>query len=502
MIRFIGKKLGRTMLTVLTIALAIPLVFFVVFSAIHQASDMIEEMTLFGNDLFHTVYGGIEYPMSVGDSEAVREQLLQMSSKMSYVEIYIADLKQNVTYATRKEMIGKKIDDSIYNQAVWKELVTQSGTSDLKKSFEEKIGDKRYLNTVRLVKNQDKCHECHGTDQEILGSMVVRMGTDRTYGNIYYNLRQNFFMGVLSISVIVAFAYLLLYMLVTKPVKRLANELKELPEQMEEGEYKDRSNVSREDEIGCLEKTFYKMRKDLYEKNEIIRTANNELIAANKELEAFSYSVSHDLRAPLRNIDGFSKIVLEEYGDKLEGSGEHYLKRVRNGAIKMSQLIDDMLSFSRVGRTELRLKEVEVNRLVNNVLRDFSEVIKEKDIDVKVGELPEILCDQNMIQQVFSNLISNAVKYSSETDRPKVEIGFDENQKVFYVKDNGIGFDMQYHDKVFQVFQRLQLPENYEGTGVGLAIVKRMLERHNGTIWAESELGKGTTFYVQLPLES
>ena len=502
MIRFIGKKLGRTMLTVLTIALAIPLVFFVVFSAIHQASDMIEEMTLFGNDLFHTVYGGIEYPMSVGDSEAVREQLLQMSSKISNVEIYIADLKQNVTYATRKEMIGKKIDDSIYNQAVWKELVTQSGTSDLKKSFEEKIGDKRYLNTVRLVKNQDKCHECHGTDQEILGSMVVRMGTDRTYGNIYYNLRQNFFMGVLSISVIVAFAYLLLYMLVTKPVKRLANELKELPEQMEEGEYKDRSNVSREDEIGCLEKTFYKMRKDLYEKNEIIRTANNELIAANKELEAFSYSVSHDLRAPLRNIDGFSKIVLEEYGDKLEGSGEHYLKRVRNGAIKMSQLIDDMLSFSRVGRTELRLKEVEVNRLVNNVLRDFSEVIKEKDIDVKVGELPEILCDQNMIQQVFSNLISNAVKYSSETDRPKVEIGFDENQKVFYVKDNGIGFDMQYHDKVFQVFQRLQLPENYEGTGVGLAIVKRMLERHNGTIWAESELGKGTTFYVQLPLES
>ena len=501
MIRFIGKKLGRTMLTVLTIALAIPLVFFVVFSAIHQASDMIEEMTLFGNDLFHTVYGGIEYPMSVGDSEAVREQLLQMSSKISNVEIYIADLKQNVTYATRKEMIGKKIDDSIYNQAVWKELVTQSGTSDLKKSFEEKIGDKRYLNTVRLVKNQDKCHECHGTDQEILGSMVVRMGTDRTYGNIYYNLRQNFFMGVLSISVIVAFAYLLLYMLVTKPVKRLANELKELPEQMEEGEYKDRSNVSREDEIGCLEKTFYKMRKDLYEKNEIIRTANNELIAANKELEAFSYSVSHDLRAPLRNIDGFSKIVLEEYGDKLEGSGEHYLKRVRNGAIKMSQLIDDMLSFSRVGRTELRLKEVEVNRLVNNVLRDFSEVIKEKDIDVKVGELPEILCDQNMIQQVFSNLISNAVKYSSETDRPKVEIGFDENQKVFYVKDNGIGFDMQYHDKVFQVFQRLQLPENYEGTGVGLAIVKRMLERHNGTIWAESELGKGTTFYVQLPME-
>ena len=120
---------------------------------------------------------------------------------------------------------------------------------------------------------------------------------------------------------------------------------------------------------------------------------------------------------------------------------------------------------------------------------------------MKVGDLPELLCDQNMIQQVFSNLISNGIKYSKETEQPKVKIGFDENLKAFYVKDNGIGFEMQYHDKIFQVFQRLQLPEDYEGTGIGLAIVKRMVERHRGDIWAESEPDMGTTFYVQLPLE-
>jgi methyl-accepting chemotaxis protein len=250
------------MLTVLTVSLVLPLAIFIVVSAAHQVNDMIEEMTLFGDELFHTVYGGIQYPMSVGDSEAVREQLLQMSSKMSDVEIFIADLNQNVTYTTQKEMIGNKIDDSIYNQSVWPELIRQSaGSSIAKKSFEEKIAGKRYLNTVRLIKNQEKCHECHGAEQEILGSMVVRIKTDRTYANIFSHVQHNFLVGVLGIGVIVAFVYFLLYMLVTKPVKQLATELEELPEQIEEGEYTPRATVKREDEIGCLEKTFYKMRR-------------------------------------------------------------------------------------------------------------------------------------------------------------------------------------------------------------------------------------------------
>ena len=501
MVRFIGKKLSRTILTVLTLALVLPLAIFIVFSAAHQARDMINEMSLFGDDLFHTVYGGIEYPMSVGDSEAVREQLLQMSSNMRDVQIYISDLHQRVIYTTEADMIGKTIDDSIYNQTVWKELISQPKNNGiLKRSFEEQIGGNRYLNMVRLIKNQEKCHQCHESDQDVLGAMTVRMGTNRTYANIYAHVWHNFFIGVLGIGAIIAFAYLLLFLLVTRPVKQLAKELEELPEKIDEGEYEARKIITREDEIGCLEKTFYKMRKELFEKNAIIKNTNEELTAANKELEAFSYSVSHDLRAPLRNIDGFSKIVLEEYGDKLEGMGEHYLKRVRNGAIKMSQLIDDMLSFSRAGRAELRIEQVSMNKLINNVLRDFSEVIKDKNIDVKVEELPEVHCDQKMVQHVFANLISNAIKYSSEVERPNIKIGFDEGLKAFYVKDNGIGFDMQYHDKIFQVFQRLQLPEEYEGTGIGLAIVKRLLERHHGKIWAESEPGSGSIFYVQLPL--
>ena len=323
-------------------------------------------------------------------------------------------MNQNVTYATDADMIGKKIDDSIYNQAVWKELITRPTTDEvLKRSFEEEIDGKRYLSMVRLIKNQEKCHQCHISDQDVLGSMVVRMGTDRTYANILSHVQHNFFIGIFGVAAIISISYLLIFLLVTRPVKRLAKELEELPEKIEEGEYETRKIIAREDEIGCLERTFYKMRKELFEKNEIIRNTNKDLTAANKELEAFAYSVSHDLRAPLRNIDGFSKIVLEEYGDKLEGMGEHYLNRVRNGAIRMSQLIDDMLSFSRAGRTELRLEQVGMNRLINNALRDFTEVIKEKNIDVKVEEMPELLCDQKMIQHVFAHLISNAIQFSS-----------------------------------------------------------------------------------------
>jgi len=462
---------------------------------------MITEMTVFGDDLFHTVYGGIEYPMSVGDSDAVREQLLQMSSKMNDVQIFIANLEQKVIYATEADMIGRKIDDSIYDQSAWEELIAlPSGSDELKRSFEEKIGDKRYLNTVRLIENQQRCHVCHGGEQEFLGSMVVRMGTDQVYNQINSHVRHNILIGIVGILVIIGISYMLLFILVTKPVKELARELQELPEKIEEDEYVTHKTVAREDEIGCLEKTFYKMRKELFEKSKIIKDTNHELAAANKELEAFAYSVSHDLRAPLRNIDGFSKIVLEEYGGKLDDTGENYLKRIRNGAVKMSHLIDDMLSFSRAGRTELHPEKFSINKIVNNALRDFTEVITEKDIDIKVDDLPEVVCDHKMIQHVFSNLISNAIKYSSEGDRPKIRIGFDEGNRALYVKDNGIGFDMQYHDKIFQVFQRLQLPEEYEGTGIGLAIVKRLVERHHGKIWAESEQGAGSTFYIQLPL--
>jgi light-regulated signal transduction histidine kinase (bacteriophytochrome) len=237
----------------------------------------------------------------------------------------------------------------------------------------------------------------------------------------------------------------------------------------------------------------------LHEKNEEIRKANLNLAVANKELEAFAYSVSHDLRAPLRNIDGFSKIILEEYESRLDDSGRHYLARIRYGTHRMSVLIDDMLKFSRVSRTELDVRKVSCNELANDVLRDFVEEIKARNVSLSVRELPDVMCDYSMMRLVLSNLVANAIKYSRKTENPKIVIGYDEERGAVFVKDNGIGFDMRYHDKIFQVFQRLHLPEEYDGTGIGLAIAKKAVDRHHGSIWAEAAPGEGASFFVSLP---
>jgi PAS domain S-box-containing protein len=220
---------------------------------------------------------------------------------------------------------------------------------------------------------------------------------------------------------------------------------------------------------------------------------------ANKELEAFAYSVSHDLRAPLRGIAGFSRILLDEYSIQLDDKCKNYLKRINDSTIRMSALIDDILALSRAGRIELQLRPVNFSEIINNVMKDFREEIEARGISIKTENIPVINCDSILMQAVFSNLISNAIKFTREKEHPEIDIGYDAGKEAIFVRDNGIGFDMQYGDKIFQVFQKLHLPEDYEGTGIGLAIAKRVVERHNGKMWAESEPGKGATFFIKLP---
>ena len=231
-----------------------------------------------------------------------------------------------------------------------------------------------------------------------------------------------------------------------------------------------------------------------------LRSRTLNLNGHTRSLEAFAYSVSHDLRAPLRNIDGFSKILLDEYAATLDDRAKHYLMRVRNGTERMSLLIDDMLTFSRIGRAELQFKRINCSEIIKPVLDYYAAETEKRKVSVILQELPDINGDPVLMQSLFSNFISNAFKYSRNTEQPEIVIGYDRGRKAIFVKDNGVGFEMKYHDKVFQVFQRLHLPEEYEGTGIGLAIVKRIAERHHGRVWAESEPGKGATFYIDLPI--
>lgn len=238
------------------------------------------------------------------------------------------------------------------------------------------------------------------------------------------------------------------------------------------------------------------------EQRVIERTARLE--AANKELEAFSYSVSHDLRAPLRAIDGFSRIILEDYADKLDDEGKQFLNTIRQNTQKMSQLIDDLLVFSRLGQQELRASNIDMGKLAKAVSEELKLTVPERKLKFTIKALVPAQGDQAMIRQVFANLLSNAVKFTRPKDTALIEVGglSKENENIFYIKDNGVGFDMQYMDKLFGVFQRLHSTEEFEGTGVGLAIVQRVIHRHGGRVWAEGKVGEGAAFYFTLPREN
>jgi len=253
------------------------------------------------------------------------------------------------------------------------------------------------------------------------------------------------------------------------------------------GDLEHRVEIKTKDEIGLLANAFNKMVFKLAE--------------ANKELEAFAYSVSHDLRAPLRAIDGFSKIVAEDYGDKLDEDGQRQLGVIQNSARDMGKLIDDLLAFSRMGRKSLKKSKINMHTLADDVTDSLQLAEKKQRITLNIKELPSALGDRAMLREVLVNLLSNAMKFSRPKDKPAIEISgsIKGSESIYYVKDNGVGFDMKYKEKLFQVFQRLHSADEFEGTGIGLALVQRIVHRHGGRVWAESKVNKGATFYFSLP---
>ena len=226
-----------------------------------------------------------------------------------------------------------------------------------------------------------------------------------------------------------------------------------------------------------------------------------QLEAANKELEAFSYSVSHDLRAPLRAIDGFSRVVLEDCAEKVGDEGKRHLNIIRSNTQKMGQLIDDLLVFSRLGRQAIRISELDMEKMARDVFKEFEPVPPERKIQFDIGQLPSAHADPSMIRQVFTNLLSNAIKFTKTRETSIIRIGGldTESEHLYSIKDNGVGFDMQYVNKLFGVFQRLHSSEEFEGTGVGLGIVQRIIHRHGGRVWAEGKVNEGAIFYFTLP---
>jgi signal transduction histidine kinase len=359
--------------------------------------------------------------------------------------------------------------------------------------FQPVINDGRRLGTLYLKSN--------------LGAMYQRLAI---YGGVV----------VLAsvLSCLVAFALSnRLQRHISRPILALADSAKTISERQD---YSVRAAKFEDDELGQLTDAFNHMlaqiqRQDtaLRDAKEEVRKSNRELekrVAqrtaqlemANKELEAFSYSVSHDLRAPLRHTSGFLELLQKHAGSSLDTKSQRYLNMISESATQMACLIDDLLAFSRTGRAEMRTRSVNLDELVKETIKNLKQETEGRDIVWKIAPLPEVQADPSLLHQVLVNLISNGLKYSRTRTRGEIEIGCrpDHNgEHVIFIRDNGVGFDMKYANKLFGVFQRLHDNDEFEGTGIGLANVQRIINRHGGRTWAEGIVDGGATFYFSLP---
>jgi light-regulated signal transduction histidine kinase (bacteriophytochrome) len=295
-----------------------------------------------------------------------------------------------------------------------------------------------------------------------------------------------------------------------KTQNALMNMLEDIHDEHEESMLTQRAMINLLDDVNSdrmrfkdLEKSMINILEDIEEEHNKLVTANETMEAANRELEAFSYSVSHDLQIPLRAVNGFSRALLEDYAAILGDDGKHSIDMIMKYTEKMANLIRDLLAFSRLGRRQITETYVDMEDLVREAYSDFALSISGRDILFKVDHLPRASCDRAMIYQVYSNLISNALKFTTGIQRPEILAGSytEKGENVYYVRDNGAGFDMRYYNRLFGIFERLHSENEFEGTGVGLALVHRIITKHGGRVWAEGEAGKGASFYFTLKTE-
>jgi light-regulated signal transduction histidine kinase (bacteriophytochrome) len=324
-------------------------------------------------------------------------------------------------------------------------------------------------------------------------------------------------LGILAGAFVIAFLVTSTFArTITRPIMGLADAARLVSER---GDFSLRAPVLGKDETGVLANAMNQMLEQIQEREarehqakeeirklneeleERVRIRTTQLEVANKELEAFSYSVSHDLRAPLRHIDGFTQLLQKDLEGKLDSNAQRLLDVISTSAKTLGEMIDNLLVFSRMGKAELRKATLDMNALVLEVLREIENESRSARVDMASAPLPAIEGDRAMLKLVWTNLLLNAFKYTRTRPAPSVEIGWRQEgrENLFYVRDNGVGFDMRYVGKLFGVFERLHAADEFEGTGIGLANVKRIILRHEGRVWAEGAVDSGATFYFTLP---
>lgn len=407
-----------------------------------------------------------------------------IATRVGNEAVVIAPLRYDADAAFKKKfVIGSKEGTGIQKAVLGKQgagIIT-----DYK--GEEALAVMRYLPSFRL-------------------GMVVKMNMSEVH-DAAEKLRMILYAASLIVVVVVIIMAVVIASSIARPIKALT----QVSGIIAQGDLSARAQIEAEDEIGKLARSFNAMtdnlvaaKADVEQKKEEVEEKKRLLEQVNKELDSFVYTASHDLKAPLRGISAFANFLEEDYKDKLDKEGKDYLKEIREGANRMDVLIKDLLKLSRISRIKNPYEDVNMNDLIDSIVKRVEFDIKEKKVDLKIQQgMPFVRCDRIKMSEVFLNLMNNAIKFSSKNNKnnPRVEVGYMDSGGFhkFYVKDNGIGIDPKYHDEIFGLFRRLHTSEEYEGTGAGLSIVKRVIDDHGGKIWVESGIGKGSIFYFTIP---
>jgi signal transduction histidine kinase len=353
-----------------------------------------------------------------------------------------------------------------------------------------------YFAKVIIEKSGVDIFGVEAEQKEVQGFVRVDLSLDELVAQKAVILYQN----VLLIPVFI-FVGLIFSVFVEKRISKPLTQLKIAASKISKGDFSTRIDTKSEDELGLLAHTFNDMSRQLSMTIDQLNYANERLEKANAELQDFTYIVSHDLQEPLRKVYSFGQFLIEDFSDNLPEEGKDYVQRMQKATARMKVLIRDLLKLSRVGTADEAVTAVNSKEAVSRALDDLSVAIEESGAEVNVGKLPPVMANSTQLVQLFENLIGNAIKYRSNDKKLKIDVSAeaDADKVRFSIRDNGIGIEKKFLEKIFGVFQRLHNDENYQGTGIGLALCKKIIQRHNGRIWVESEFGVGTTFYFTMP---
>lgn len=432
---------------------------------------------------------------------------ISIVAKNALLESSFSFLQQLVTDITVKEKHLVKLIIANTNSTIlassnltkfniFSKLNTNYQQKLLKNKKDDIIHDKEnnLLISLKFISSIDL-----NTNKDHIGYIYIEMSTSELKESISKLWTYSIILSLLFICLGTVGAYIIGNG-ITHPIESLVKKVK----QITKGNLNITIKAKYKDEIGSLINDVDQMRKSIKDlttnlENKV-KQRTLQLEAINKELESFSYSVSHDLRAPLRAIDGFSQILFDDYNSKIDDRGKDFLKRVRSASQKMGELIDDLLKLSRMSRQEMVFEKVNLSQIANSICNNLKNQTENKTISLNIEENMQAYGDANLLEIALQNLINNAWKYSSKKDEIKIEFKstIENDRKIYYIKDNGAGFNMDYAQKLFGAFQRLHTNKEFEGTGIGLATVQRIIHRHGGDIWAASEINKGATFFFTL----